>query len=141
MYNFEIERPSTIADAVSGLSSDGAQALAGGQTLIPILKLRLASPNKLVSLTSIPDMQGISTDGDGRVCIGGATTHAAVVAGDPRSPETIVVPARNDDTGWKTEEVLQVEENWGVEEYFAGASGDRLVGRQFHRIGVGACGR
>lgn len=87
MYNFEIERPSTIAEAVSSLSSDGAQPLGGGQTLIPVLKLRLASPSKLVSLTGIPDLLGISTDGDGRISIGGATTHSAVAAGAGAYPE------------------------------------------------------
>lgn len=80
MYDFELNRPSTIADAVSALSSDEAQALGGGQTLIPTLKQRLASPETLVSLTAIDEMKGICSDDDGRLCIGGATTHAEVAA-------------------------------------------------------------
>ncbi|MFY0691064.1 MAG: xanthine dehydrogenase family protein subunit M [Paracoccaceae bacterium] len=80
MYNFELERPSTIADAASALGNDEAQALGGGQTLIPTLKQRLASPGTLVSLTGISEMVGICKDDAGRVCIGGATTHAAVAA-------------------------------------------------------------
>ena len=80
MYNFEFEKPSTIADAVAALGSDEAQALGGGQTLIPTMKQRLASPAKLVSLTGIDEMKGISESG-GVLTIGGATTHGAVASG------------------------------------------------------------
>ncbi len=79
MYNFEFEKPSTMAEAVSALASDDAQALGGGQTLIPTMKARLASPGKLVSLLGIADMVGVS-QADGVVTIGGATTHAEVAA-------------------------------------------------------------
>jgi carbon-monoxide dehydrogenase medium subunit len=78
MYAFEIERPSTIADAVKALQDEDAQALGGGQTLIPTLKARLAMPSALVSLTGIGEMQGVCLADDGAVCIGGATTHATV---------------------------------------------------------------
>jgi carbon-monoxide dehydrogenase medium subunit len=81
MYAFEIERPTTIADAVAALKSEDAQALGGGQTLIPTLKARLAMPSALVSLADIGEMQGICTGDDGRLCIGGSTTHADVAAG------------------------------------------------------------
>jgi carbon-monoxide dehydrogenase medium subunit len=81
MYNFDFEKPSTIADAVAALGADEAQALGGGQTLIPTMKQRLASPSKLVSLTGIAEMKGICKGDDGSVCIGGATSHAAVAAG------------------------------------------------------------
>ncbi len=81
MYNFEFEKPSNIADAVAALGGDEAQALGGGQTLIPTLKQRLASPTTLVSLSGIPEMQGICRGDDGALCIGGATTHGAVASG------------------------------------------------------------
>jgi len=81
MYEFDFERPTTIADAVTALSDEDAQALSGGQTLIPTLKQRLAMPSKLVSLSLIPEMQGICIADDGAVCIGAATTHADVAAG------------------------------------------------------------
>ena len=58
MYNFDFEKPSTIADAVSAMTMEEAQALGGGQTLIPTLKQRLASPSKLVSLSGIAEMKG-----------------------------------------------------------------------------------
>ena len=79
MYNFEFEKPSTIADAVAALADEEAQALGGGQTLIPTLKQRLASPSKLVSLAGIAEMKGVSI-ADGVLTIGGAATHAEVAA-------------------------------------------------------------
>lgn len=82
MYAFDFERPATIADAIRALGQEDAQALAGGQTLIPTLKQRLAMPSRLVSLAGLDEMRGICTDDDGRVCIGGATTHAEVAAMD-----------------------------------------------------------
>ncbi len=78
MYNFDVEKPSSIADAVKALGRDEAQPMSGGQTLIPTLKARLAMPSVLVSLLGIEEMQGICTDDDGRVCIGGGTVHATV---------------------------------------------------------------
>ncbi|SMY07853.1 FAD binding domain-containing protein [Flavimaricola marinus] len=80
MYAFEIERPTTIAEAVAALAADEAQALGGGQTLIPTLKQRLAAPETLVSLTAIPEMQGLCMSDEGALCVGAATTHARVAA-------------------------------------------------------------
>jgi carbon-monoxide dehydrogenase medium subunit len=80
MYSFELEKPTTIAAAVAAMAGDDAQALGGGQTLIPTLKQRLASPATLVSLSGIPELQGVCVGDDGRLCIGGATTHATVAA-------------------------------------------------------------
>jgi len=80
MYNFEFEKPGTVADAVAALQAEDAQALGGGQTLIPTLKQRLASPSTLVSLKNIAEMQGVCMGDDGSVCIGGATSHATVAA-------------------------------------------------------------
>ncbi len=77
MYNFEFVKPGSIADAVAALKSEDAQALGGGQTLLPTMKQRLASPAKLVSLAGIAEMIGVSADG-GTVTVGGATTHAQV---------------------------------------------------------------
>ncbi len=79
MYDFEFVKPSTVDEAVAALSSEDAQALGGGQTLIPTMKQRLASPTKLVSLLGIASMAGVS-ENNGVVTIGGATTHADVAA-------------------------------------------------------------
>lgn len=80
MYEFELTRPTTIADAVEALGEDEAQALGGGQTLIPTLKQRLAMPSTLVSLGAIAEMRGVCMSDAGEVCVGGATPHAVVAA-------------------------------------------------------------
>jgi carbon-monoxide dehydrogenase medium subunit len=80
MYNFDVETPSTVSDAVQALSRDEAQPLSGGQTLIPTLKARLAAPSVLISLGAIDEMKGVCIGDDGRLCIGGGTTHATVAA-------------------------------------------------------------
>lgn len=77
MYNFDVETPSSIAEAVAALGQEEAQALGGGQTLIPTLKQRLASPSTLVSLSGIAEMRGISAEG-AEIRIGGATPHGVV---------------------------------------------------------------
>lgn len=85
MYEFEYVKPATVGEAVAALAEEDAQALGGGQTLIPTLKQRLAMPSKLVSLSGIAEMQGISASG-GVLTIGGAATHAAVAAGAASYP-------------------------------------------------------
>ena len=77
MHNFDFVKPSSIADAAKALAGEGAQALSGGQTLIPSMKQRLAAPATLVSLTAIAEMQGVCT-GDGGLHIGAATPHVVV---------------------------------------------------------------
>ena len=49
MYNFEYVKPGSLAEAVEALKAEDAMALGGGQTLIPTLKQRLASPSVLAS--------------------------------------------------------------------------------------------
>ncbi len=79
MYDFEFLRAKTLDEAVKALAEDeDAQALSGGQTLLPTMKQRLAMPTKLVSLTAIPELRGVCVDDEGRVCVGAATTHAEV---------------------------------------------------------------
>ncbi len=77
MYDFDVELPKSVADAVAALGREEAQALGGGQTLIPTLKQRLASPSVLVALSGIGELKGVCMDG-GALVIGGATTHATV---------------------------------------------------------------
>ncbi len=79
MYAFDVTRPKTVADAVAALAGEDAQALGGGQTLIPTLKQRLASPATLVSLSAIDEIKGVCKDGNS-LSIGGGTTHATVAA-------------------------------------------------------------
>lgn len=77
MYAFDFKRPKTLAEALDALAGDEAQALGGGQTLIPTLKQRLAAPAVLVSLSGIDEIRGVRVTG-GEVAIGGGTTHAEV---------------------------------------------------------------
>lgn len=80
MYSFNYHRPASLADATALLAkaSDG-KLLAGGQTLLPTLKQRLAQPSDLVDLGGIAELSGIKVDG-GAVVIGAGTKHAAVAA-------------------------------------------------------------
>lgn len=78
MHNFVYRRPLSLNEAVHALSgSTEAKLLAGGHTLIPTLKHRLASPTDLVDLSGIGELSGISESG-GAIVIGAMTTHAAV---------------------------------------------------------------
>jgi len=80
MYEFNYQRPGSLSKAVDAIkSADEGQALAGGQTLLPTLKQRLANPSDLVDLAGIGELKGISVDG-GNVVIGAMTRHADVAA-------------------------------------------------------------
>jgi aerobic carbon-monoxide dehydrogenase medium subunit len=73
---FEYAAPDTIEDAIAVLGEDPeAKLLAGGQSLLPLMKLRLAAPSRLVDLRSVPGLTGIDRQGDG-VRIGAMTRHA-----------------------------------------------------------------
>ena len=81
MYNFSVERPTTIADAVEALDGGEASVMAGGQSLLPTMKLRLADPEHVIDLSNIAELKGISVTAD-TVTIGAMTTHAEVAASD-----------------------------------------------------------
>ena len=78
MHAFDFRRPGTVNEADLALkAAPGAKLLAGGQTLIPTLKLRLANPETIIDLSGIASLRGI-TKKDGGLAIGAMTTHAAV---------------------------------------------------------------
>ncbi len=80
MYAFEYSKPASLEDAESGFAAaDDATYLAGGMTLIPTMKLRLASPSDVIDLSGIDSLKGISVDGS-TVTIGAMTCHADVAA-------------------------------------------------------------
>src|SRR5690606_38699444 len=81
MYAFEYQRPVDLAQALAG-AGDEARFLAGGQSLVQAMRLRLSSSERLVDLGAIDELRKIDADGDG-VTIGAMATHAAVAA----SPE------------------------------------------------------
>jgi aerobic carbon-monoxide dehydrogenase medium subunit len=80
---FEYHRPATVADAVKLLIDlgDEARPLAGGHSLVPMMKLRLATPSHLVDLHAVAGLKGIRRDGN-TVVIGAMTTQADLLASD-----------------------------------------------------------
>jgi carbon-monoxide dehydrogenase medium subunit len=76
MHNFSYQRPASLAEAAKLLSGE-AKLLAGGMTLLPTLKQRLAQPSALVDLGAVAELKGIKAEGGG-LTIGAMTTHAEV---------------------------------------------------------------
>ena len=76
MYAFNYVRAASVADAAKALAGN-AKLIAGGQTLIPTLKQRLASAASIVDVSGIADLKGIKSDGK-TVTVGAAVTHAEV---------------------------------------------------------------
>jgi len=80
MYEFNYQSPKSLAEATQAIAqAEDGKILAGGMTLVPTLKQRLARPSDLIDLGRIPDLKGIRRDGD-TVTIGAMTTHAEVGA-------------------------------------------------------------
>src|SRR5277367_3713269 len=77
MYAFEYHRPESLSGAVADLANPDAKALAGGMTLLPTMKQRLASPAALIDLKSVHELAGIAREGD-NLAIGAMTRHADV---------------------------------------------------------------
>jgi aerobic carbon-monoxide dehydrogenase medium subunit len=78
---FEYHSPTSLDEAIGLLSGEDARALAGGHSLLPLMKLRLAEPGTIVDLGRIPGLDAIEEEGDA-VKIGALATHAAVAASD-----------------------------------------------------------
>lgn len=77
-YPFAYARPSTLADAAAALAANpDAKLIAGGQTLIPTLKMRLANPAQLIDISRLSELSFIRVE-NGTVTIGAGTKHAAV---------------------------------------------------------------
>jgi aerobic carbon-monoxide dehydrogenase medium subunit len=81
--SFDYHRPTTIKEAVDLLAAfgDEARALAGGHSLIPMMKLRLANPGHLVDLGAVGELKGIRDDGDA-IVIGAMTTQHELIHSD-----------------------------------------------------------
>ncbi len=77
---FEYTRASSVEEALAILASDeGAKVVAGGQSLLPLMKLRLAQPARLVDIGRLPELRGISRLDDGRLSVGALTTYAELL--------------------------------------------------------------
>ncbi len=82
MYDFKYQRPTSLDAAIKALgAADDGKYLAGGMTLIPTMKQRLAQPSDLIDLSGIDGLSGIRREGD-ELVIGATTTHAEVAASD-----------------------------------------------------------
>ena len=75
--SFEYAKPTSLAEVLTLLADGSAKPLAGGMSLIPMMKLRLASPEKLIDLSGVPGLDGIGEAG-GIVRIGAMATHHAI---------------------------------------------------------------
>jgi len=89
VYAFELHQARTVADATALLASSGGRAIAGGQSIVGAMRLRLAQPGALVDLTRIPELKGIRRE-DGMLVIGATSRHAEVAT----SPDVLsTIPA------------------------------------------------
>ena len=79
MYSFELKKADSVANAAALLAQSGGKPLAGGQSLVAAMKMRLAQPSALVDLSGIAELKGIRKEGDNLV-IGAMTRHAEVAA-------------------------------------------------------------
>src|SRR5918992_2623827 len=92
---FDYVAPQSLDEAVRALAAHGedAKLLAGGHSLLPLIKLRLANPKLLIDLTRIPGLNGIGEQ-DGEIVIGALATHYQIESSDllkkrcPLLPET-----------------------------------------------------
>jgi carbon-monoxide dehydrogenase medium subunit len=93
MYDFKYQKASSVADAAKAIGADGeAKLVAGGMTLVPTLKLRLAKPSTLIDLGGIAELKGIKREGNA-IVIGAMTKHVEVA----NSPEVkTAIPALAD---------------------------------------------
>lgn len=81
--NFEYQRASSVDEAISLLQESGGDArlLAGGHSLLPAMKLRLAAPEKLIDISKIAELNYINDEG-GTIAIGAGATHYAIQSSD-----------------------------------------------------------
>ena len=81
MYAVEYQKPKSLADAAAALARTGGKPLAGGQSLVAAMKLRLAQPGTIVDLAGIPELAGIRKDGSA-IVIGAMARHADVASSE-----------------------------------------------------------
>ena len=83
---FAFQRPASLEEALAALAGDpGAKVLAGGQSLVPLLSMRLAAPSMLVDINALPDLGHVRTDEAG-VRVGALARHAHVLASGEHEP-------------------------------------------------------
>ena len=110
---FEYHRPATLAEAVEVMGGlDDAKVLAGGQSLLPVLALRIAAPSHLVDVGGIAELREVR-EHDGFVCIGAGVRQAQV----PPEPQSWSECTRvGDDTGYPSPQqvIASTVPSWSV---------------------------
>jgi aerobic carbon-monoxide dehydrogenase medium subunit len=146
-------RPASLAEAIELLAAnDGARALAGGQTLVNVMKARAGSPDALVDLSRIEELKGIDLAGDGTLEIGAMTTYTELVQSSEARARPILgevcaqiadVQVRNRGTiggnictNDPTNHLPPLLAALGAEMTIHGAGGDRTVTAQDFFLGV-----
>ena len=146
-------RPASLTEAVELLAAnDGARALAGGQTLINVMKARAGSPDALIDLSRIEELKGIDLAGDGTLEIGAMTTYTELVQSSEARARPILgevcaqiadVQVRNRGTiggnictNDPTNHLPPLLAALGAEMTIHGAGGDRTVTAQDFFLGV-----
>ncbi|MFP5019549.1 FAD binding domain-containing protein [Pseudonocardia phyllosphaerae] len=91
---FDYTRPDTLDDAIALLAEKGedASVLAGGHSLIPVMKVRLGAPELVIDIGRLPELSYIRVDGDD-VAIGAGTRHRDVVVSEVLAAEVPLLPA------------------------------------------------
>jgi carbon-monoxide dehydrogenase medium subunit len=146
-------RPSTLEEALELLAAnDGARALAGGQTLINVMKARAASPDVLVDLSDLDGLRGIDLAPDGTLTIGAMTTYTELMASAEARARPILgevcatiadVQVRNRGTiggnvcsNDPTNHLPPLMAALGAEMVIRGADGERVVSAEEFFLGV-----
>ena len=80
MAAFTYQRASSLDDALAALAGGDAKVIAGGMSILPLMKLRLASPDKLVDIGRLSELKGIKPTADGGMEIGALATYADILA-------------------------------------------------------------
>ena len=80
MAAFTYQRASSLDDALAALAGGNAKVIAGGMSILPLMKLRLASPDKLVDIGRLAELKGIKATTDGGLEIGALATYAEILA-------------------------------------------------------------
>ena len=97
---FDYTRPTSVDEALAGLAEHGddAKILAGGHSLLPLMRLRLAQPELLIDVGRLDDLRGIRDGGD-HVAIGALTRHRDVETSNLLKAEAAILPAATSQVG------------------------------------------
>ena len=81
---FDYQRASSLEDALGAVGTPGTKVIAGGMSLLPLMKLRLASPDRLVDIGRLKELRGIRQLEDGRLAVGALTTYSELLESPAR---------------------------------------------------------